>query len=215
MKYILIIFIIAISLLTLPQHGFCQYLEEIYSLIFSLNGEQLLNTSAGLQTFYPADLIKWEGGNHYSAYWRGSDYFVDAENIDGVELLDDGSIIFSLAASWNEYRNEDLIKWTPGIGFSMYWDASAAGVPAGNDLDAVHLEKNGEIIFSLSGDWDIYGFKDQDLIKWSPVAGFSLFWQPPELPESKDVDAVDILLSNDILFSLTSSWSYGGITYQT
>jgi hypothetical protein len=96
----------------------------------------------------------------------------------------------------------------------MYWDGSLAGVPSGNDLDAVHIDNNGDIIFSLSGDWNAYGFKDQDLIKWSPLAGFSLYWQPPELPDSKDVDAVDILLNNN-LFSLTSSWSYSGITYQT
>lgn len=217
MKYILIMIIIAFNLLVVPQLAFCQVLEGMYYLMFSLSDDKDLNTASGIQRFYPSDLIKWEGGSLYSRYWKGSDYLGNYKNMDAVETLNDGSIIFSLSTDWTQdgttYEEEDLIKWTPGIGFSMFWDSSTSGVPTENNLDAVHIENDGSIIFSLASNWSAYGFKDQDLIKWTPGSGFSLFWSPSGY--TGDQDAADILLNNDILFSTTSIWTYNSITYQT
>lgn len=211
MKCILIIVTIVIILLTLPQHSFCQYLYDFYSLMFSLSGVKELPTLSGSERFYPCDLIQWEGGNLYSAYWKGSDYLGTSRNMDAVEVLSNGEIIFSLSTDWSSYTDDDLIKWTPGSGFSMYWDASFHGVPEANDLNAVHLESDGSIIFSLHSDWG--SFKNQDLIKWTPGVGFSLYWSPPGF--TGIMDAADILLNNDILFSIYNKWNYDGITYET
>lgn len=211
MKYILIIVTIAINLLIVPQSLFCQYLDGFYYLLFSLSGRQDLLTSTGAQTFYPADLIKWEGSNLYSSFWKGSAYLGTTRNMDAVEVLSNGDIIFSLSTDWSSYTKKDLIKWTSADGFSMYWDASLYDVPEGNDLNALHINNDGSIIFSLHSDWG--AFKNQDLIKWTPGIGFSLYWSPPDF--TGNMDGVDILLCSDILFSVYNRWTNAGITYET
>jgi hypothetical protein len=64
--------------------------------------------------------------------------------------------------------DEDLVLWD-GATFTLYFDGSAAGVPAGLDLDAAHVLPGGNLLASFDGSASLSGvpFDDEDVLEWS------------------------------------------------
>ena len=64
---------------------------------------------------------------------------------------------------------EDIVRFN-GATFSMFVDASAAGVPAGVDLDAFeYLDSNGHLLlsFDTSGSAGGVAFDKEDVLEWA------------------------------------------------
>jgi len=69
--------------------------------------------------------------------------------------------------------DEDLVRFQ-GASIRLFFDGSAAGVPEGLDLDAVHcLDRNGHLLLSFDGSGTVGGvsFDDEDVLEFTPTTG--------------------------------------------
>lgn len=118
--------------------------------VFSANGNKVLDAAAlGLPL-----------GRNLDALSR------DPASCDVVFSMDGLSLIDGVT-----YQADDLIRWNPMTGFSLY---RAMGL--GNDIDALHLLDNGNILFSVAVDQALPGLNVQD----EDVVELILSTNPPQ-----------------------------------
>jgi len=67
---------------------------------------------------------------------------------------------------------EDLVRFD-GSGFTLFFDGSVVGVPAGLDLDAAHYLGGDKVTLSFDGSGSLPGvvFADEDVLEYDLVAG--------------------------------------------
>ena len=100
------------------------------------------------------------------------------------------------------FRDEDVVSFNPSRNnASFFFRGSGNGVPRGNDIDAVALLPNGNIVFSTEASIR-YGREDEDLFLWDGTA-ISLYYDftPFHFLNINDIDALDILDDGRIVFS--------------
>lgn len=144
------------------------------------NGDQLLsfditvNLPGGL-TAGPGDVVRYNGSAYSiefarSAHGIPTGVIVDAVSAIGSELLlsfDTTVIVGGVTAD-----NEDLV-WFDGIGFSLFFDGSAAGVPPELNLIGAQYLGNGHLLLSFDGSGTVGGvsFNANDVLEYDPSGG--------------------------------------------
>ncbi|MEI2608801.1 MAG: hypothetical protein V9G20_09240 [Candidatus Promineifilaceae bacterium] len=121
----------------------------------------------------------------WSLYFDGSDVGLGSADVDAFELMSDGTVLISLAASFSvtglgTVADADIVRFTPtSTGsttagtFSWYFDGSDVGLTTTNeDIDAVEILSDGRILVSTLGNVSVTGASgdDKDLLAFTPTA---------------------------------------------
>ncbi len=173
---------------------------DINALSVLANGTIVMSFNAsfnvpGVGTVDDSDLVLFTpsslGSNTsgaFSFYFDGSDVGLSAngEDIDGVEVLDDGSLLIStlgsVSANGASGRDEDVLLFTPtSIGvntsgsFSLIFDGSDVGLSSSSseDLNAISLDFDGTLLFSTVGSYSASGGSgaDEDISRFTGSFG--------------------------------------------
>ena len=122
----------------------------------------------------------------FELYFDGSDVGLNkiGEDIDAIELLDNGHILLSTTGSFRIQgvtgKDEDIIEFTPeSLGhdtagsWALYFDGSDVGLGARQeDVDAMAMDAEGRIYLSTSGDLSVAGVQgaDEDILVFNPAS---------------------------------------------
>jgi chitodextrinase len=153
----------------------------------SVPGDIYLSTTAngvvnGID-YQSQDILKF---NLFSYEWNilfdGSDMGL-TRDIDALAVLPDGDLLLSFDApttieSVGAVDDSDIVRFSPdSLGettagsFAMHFDGSDVGLTtAGEDVDAIAITENGELLLSISGRFNVNGLiaDDEDLIRFVP-----------------------------------------------
>jgi hypothetical protein len=139
---------------------------------------------------------------------------VDAVSLDGEDLLLSLDSAVTLGA--NTFDEEDPVRFD-GTAFTLFFDGSAAGVPDGLDLDAVHHLGDDHFALSFDGSGTLppVVFADEDVLEYDASADAweicydgsaeHATWADPNL------DAVGLPEPNGMLLMLVSMASMLGL----
>jgi len=198
------------------------------SIIFSTRHSGMI---AGL-SFSDDDLVEYDlSTGSASLYFDGSTVLNDTaydEDINAIYVLPNGNIILSTknGASIDglSFGDDDLVEYNPATGrASLYLDGSSVLYDTRRDeeIDAVHILPNGNIILSTknSGSIDGLSFGDDDLVEYNPTTGSaSLYFDGSTIlydtPEDEDIDAVHVLSNGNIILSTRNSGAIGGLNFE-
>lgn len=145
----------------------------------------------GLGTMRNEDVFIYDtGSGGYSWFLDGSDLGLASAAIDGLCLLPDGDVLFSLTGSFSipglvggpggstTADDSDIIRFTPsstgsntsGV-LTFHFDGSDVGLSSnGEDIDAISLDDNGNLVISTTGSMNANGLsggRDEDLATFS------------------------------------------------
>ncbi len=136
------------------------------------------------QRFEDEDIIAYSASTGtWSQYIDGSDLGLADNDIDGVHVNDDGSVLLSLnqdgyVGGIGLVDDADILRFIPTATgdrtegtFEKYFDGSDVGLNANSeDIDAVSIAPNGDILLSTNGAYEIKGLtgKDEDILAFSP-----------------------------------------------
>jgi len=123
-------------------------------------------------------------------------------DVTAYDLLDDGRRLFALDTFVNLGGGvlagpEDIVSWN-GTAFALFFDGSAASLPAGTRIDAVaRIRSAGVTQTLLSFDVPValpggLMVEDEDVVGWNGTA-WSLFWDGSAnaVPTALDLDGFD------------------------
>ena len=141
-------------------------------------------------TVQPSDLVKFTAtqlgpttAGEFELYFDGSDVGLNtaAENVDGVELTEDGRLVFSTTGNLDapnvDRAGEDLLLFTPtSLGpntagtWEPYFDGSDVGL-AGASVDAVALD-DADLLLSTGDTFSAAGLNadDEDVFTFLPTS---------------------------------------------
>ncbi len=125
----------------------------------------------------PTDVIRYNGAS-YSLEFDGSAEGVPAgARLDALSADGSGNLLLSfdtsVILSGFTASDEDIVSFD-GATFSLLFDGSSSGVPAGADVDALHFAADSGhlfLSFDISGTVDSTNFADEDLLEFDPVGG--------------------------------------------
>lgn len=175
------------------------------SVYFSLDADTFL----GGTKYADDDIIFWDGSS-FSLAWSGSVNGLPASaDIDALDIISESPLefVFSLDAAARLtvggvptlVGDSDLVHFLQGSGFTAIdFNAPAAGVPAGANLDALARIQGSEAVVSFDRPVRLGGhnFDDSDLIF---VTGGTTFFSSPllqsftsRIPPAADLDAAHL-----------------------
>ena len=120
----------------------------------------------------------------WSMVFDGSDMGLSANDVDGVMMMADGSLLLSLIAKQQiagigTVRDSDILHFMPtSLGsntagsFALYLDGSDVNLGRGSeDIDAIAKMMSGDLLLSTSGNFRVPGVggRDEDLVKFMPT----------------------------------------------
>ena len=120
----------------------------------------------------------------FDYYFDGSDVGLEpgGENVDGVELLEDGRLVISgssqLRVPGVSASEEDLLVFTPtSLGpstagtWALWFDGSDVGL-AGEDVDAVAIDDRGNLLLSCTSSFYVphVAGRDEDVFVFQPTS---------------------------------------------
>lgn len=124
----------------------------------------------------PRDVVRWNGST-YSVDFRGADRGIAAgTRIDAIAYVQ-GDLVLSFDVTTIVGNvtadDEDLVRLEstqPDL-WTLYFDGSAKGVPAGADLDGadvIDASGNLALSFDISGSVGGVSFDDEDILEFTP-----------------------------------------------
>ena len=177
--------------------------------------------NAGGVSFTDEDILAYDTGTGtYSMFFDGSDVGLSgagARDVDAFHILGDGSILISIVSASTlpdvgSVDDSDILRFVPtstGTNtagtFEWYFDGSDVGLTTnGEDVDAIHILANGDIVVSTSGSFSVTGASgaDEDLAVFSPSslgATTSGSW-------SAYFDGSDVALNNSSSEDVHGTW---------
>jgi hypothetical protein len=130
-----------------------------------------------------------------------------------------GNIVISSSGSeiigGLHFRDGDLVEYNPVTNTSSLL-FSATLFLRDEDIDAVSMLANGNIVFSTEEEETLFGFtfRDGDLIEYNPVTNMvSLFFSEDLLSNGADIDAACVLDNGNIVLSSQSPTKLGGLRF--
>ena len=156
---------------------------EISSLCIRSNGDWLFTPAfpqnLGGTDYEPRDIIAYNGAT-YSLFLDGSAVGIpDNARIDALLLDSSNHAIISFDVPVNisstEYSQSDLVLYNAG--FSLYWDAQAAGVPSYANLVGAERDGSGTLVvtFDVPVTLSLTEFLPGQLIQWNGTAFSNYF----------------------------------------
>lgn len=176
----------------------------------------------------------------WSPYFDGSD--VGVHQVDGLTMLDDGSLLLSLAQTEDvpglgTIEGSDVIHFLPSqLGprtsgrFERYFDGSDVGLDTNREnIDALDLLPDGSLLVSTTGNYTVPGTDgeltggDEDILRFQPTSlgrqtagSWSLYFDGSDLnmtSPKEDIMGLSVDPQNgDIYFSVKRFLHAGGIT---
>ena len=141
------------------------------------DGDHLLafdvTVSLGSLTVEPRDIVRTDGSS-YSFFFSGAALGIPTgAAIDAIAMIGDDLLLsFDVDVVLNglTFGDADVVRFD-GATFSLFFDADAAGVPQGLDLDALHDLDNGHLSVSFDGSGTVGGvtFDDEDVLAYDPT----------------------------------------------
>jgi hypothetical protein len=142
-----------------------------------------------------------------------------ALEVDAFERIDGDTYYFSLDthSSWagQTVAPADVLLYDGGTE-SVFFDASAEGLPDGTDIDAVAFDGNGQLIFSVDTHVSLSGsvFEDADVIVFDGSGFASLIdASAAGFDDAADVDALATLPGGRFVLSFASGGGVAGQPY--
>ncbi len=191
-----------------------------------VNATIILSTDAtetlGGLTFYDGDIAEYDPATDTATLYFGENLFGGNENIDALHVLASGNIILStsntktsLLGGGLSFGNGDLIEYNPTTSSAtLFFGEGLFG--SDEDIDAVHILTNGNIILSTIDGATLGGlsFGDGDLIEYNPTTETAtLFFDESLFSADEDIDAVHILESGNIVLSTGGAATLGGLSF--
>lgn len=167
---------------------------EIGDWLFSVK----VPTDLGGITYGPSDIIRYDG-NTFSLFRGAAAMGIPAgSNLDSLFLAggDTGDPVVGFdvptALGAVTYQPADLARHT-GAGFTVFFDATAAGVPAGSDATGAAL-RGGDVVLTFDVPTDLGGttYLPGDLVRWVGT-GFALLHGDPNWPAGSVVFGFSLL----------------------
>ncbi len=178
--------------------------------------------SAGGVGFNDEDILAYDTElNSWSLFFDGSDVGLDgssSSDIDAFHLREDNTLLFSIVGpstlpDVGSVDDSDIILFTPTStgeetagSFSLYFDGSDVGLDEGGEnIDALTLLDNGDLVISVTGSWSAGGLSglDEDLLRFDPAStgantsgSWSLFF-----------DGSDVSLNTNYHEDIVALWS--------
>ena len=190
-------------------------------------------------TFEDEDIIAYSASTGtWSQYIDGSDLGLADNDIDGVHVNDDGSVLFSLnqdgyVRDIGLVDDADILRFVPTATgkhtegkFEKYFDGSDVGLNTNSeDIDAISIASNGDILLSTNGSYDIGGLRgeDEDVLAFSPSSlgdrtrgTFSLYVDGSDLKldddRGEDIKGISIFGNDLLIFSTLGSFKAKGLS---
>lgn len=126
------------------------------------------------------------GTGTWSMYFDGSDVGIGSTDVIAFTILSDGSILMSFHSSTfnvpgvGTIEDSDIVRFYPtSTGtttagtFEWYFDGSDVGLTTnGEDIDAIAISPEGDLIISTLGSYNIGGAsgRDEDLLRFVPTS---------------------------------------------
>lgn len=147
-------------------------------------------------TARPRDVVRFDGSSYSLEFDGGAAGIPAGVSIDAL-TSDAGNLLLSLdvttALGPLTVDDADLVRWN-GSAFTLFFNASAAGVLTGLDLDAAHhVESVGNLLLSFDGSGEIGGvsFADEDVLEYDPLLdSWQLAYDPLPTASAIDLDAL-------------------------
>jgi len=190
-----------------------------------VNATIILSTDAtetlGGLSFYDGDAAEYDPATDTATLYFDENLFGGNENIDALHVLASGNIILSTSNTKSSllgglsFGNGDLIEYNPTTGSgTLFFSEGLFG--SDEDIDAVHILTNGNIILSTIDGATLGGvsFGDGDLIEYNPTTDTAtLFFDESLFSADEDIDAVHILESGNIVLSTGGAATLGGLSF--
>ncbi len=139
-------------------------------------------------------------------------------NLDALHVDGDGGWLLSLdvggVVDGLHVGHADVVRYD-GSGYTLVFNAQAAGLPDGIDVDAVSRAAGAVVLsFDTAVALDGVSVADADLVAYDGSA-FSLFFDASAagVAEAADVDAAHVLADGRLLVSFETGGAIGGVTY--
>jgi len=167
------------------------------------NGHILLSTTrsaklGGLR-FKDGDLVEYDPGTDTATLYFSEGLFSHNEDIDAVEILENGHILLSTQGSARlgglRFKDGDLVEYDPGTNIATLFFSESL-FSHNKDIDAVEILENGHILLSTTRSARLGGlrFKDGDLVEYNPGTDTAtLFFSEGLFSHNEDIDAVSII----------------------
>ena len=196
-------------------------------------GTYLLTTTTpselGGTTYEARDVVAWDGAAFSPALDGGAAGIPEGTSIDGVREEAEGSILLSFSVpttlSGTTFSRSDVVRFDGSTGFSMAFDASAAGVPPYADVVGFGVDSAGDLVFAFDvptrlgatnflpgelvrwdgGSFDSYAFDPA----WPPFAqirGLGFFPPAGVVPDGASVPGIQLTVAETPTGELQLTW---------
>jgi len=141
------------------------------------------NGKLGSLKFSDEDILVYDtGAGQWQLYFDGSDVGIGNTDLDAFYVMADGAILMSFDKPLRTpflgvIADADIVKFTPtqlgsntSGSFSLYFDGSDVGLTTGGeDIDALTLDANGNLVISILGTGNVDGIavRDEDLLRFT------------------------------------------------
>jgi len=188
-----------------------------------VNATIILSTDAtetlGGLTFYDGDIAEYDPATDTATLYFDENLFGGDEDIDAAHILESGNIVLSTGGAATlggpTFADGDLIEYNPTTDTAtLFFGEGLFG--SDEDIDAVHVLTNGNIILSTIDGATLGGlsFGDGDLIEYNPTTDTAtLFLDETLFSADEDIDAVHILESGNIVLSTEGAATLGGLIF--
>ncbi len=150
--------------------------EDIDALHVLSNGNLVLSTknnaTLGGLSFEDGDLVEYDFGSGTASLFFDEDLFSNNEDVDAAAVLANGDLVLSTQNSATlgglSFEDGDLVRYDGSTG-SLFFDEDLFS--NNEDIDAVAVLGNGNIVLSTNGNATLGGlsFEDGDLVEYNPL----------------------------------------------
>ncbi|MGD1918344.1 MAG: Calx-beta domain-containing protein, partial [Pleurocapsa sp.] len=189
-------------------------------------------------TFDDEDVIVYDPTTQiWSQYLDGSDLGLASNDIDGVHVNSDGSVLLSLNKNIGiegigGVDDSDILLFSPTStgdntagSLELYFDGSDVGLDAsGEDIDGISVASNGDILLSVNSSYNIGGIlgQDEDILAFSPNSlgentsgSFSLYIDGSDIgltDGSEDIKGLSALSNGELALSTVGGFQVSGLS---
>lgn len=196
--------------------------------------------SVGGVSFSDEDIVIFDTtSGSWSKFLDGSDIGLGgagARDIDAFAVMDDGSVLLSIVAGSTlpdvgAIDDSDIVRFIPtSIGsttagtFELYFDGSQVGLTSnGEDIDAISLLANGDLLISTTGNASVPGLSmsDEDLARFTPTSlgsstagSWTAFFDGSDVAlnnaSSEDIHGAWVASSGDLYLTTRGTFAVSG-----
>jgi len=164
---------------TLAPLGILPEASDVVAYHLLPNGDQLysLDTTAELGgglIASAADVVRYDGVTDTLEFDASAEGIPNGVIVDAVSVHSSGDLALSFDTTVDLgaliANDEDVVRFD-GASFSLLFDGSSEGVPAGLDLDGVEVRPSGALLwvsFDGSGSLGGVNFDDEDILEFDP-----------------------------------------------